>query len=218
PRLAADQDLPEAFPLIAAPDVDSVDVLISQALAMRPELRLLDFARRQVEVDVRQACNQLLPAIDAAVGAAQDVGEPTSSKRDKSELELEAGLLLDVPLQRRAAQGKLRASQGKLAQLAAKRRLIEQKVGVEVRNAMTALAADYRQLEQARKSVELALRMEEAERIKFSQGGSTILLINLREQATADAELMVVEASADYFRSQAELHAAIAGELAAAQP
>jgi outer membrane protein TolC len=214
PLLPTPEQLPTEFPPVTAPDLEQTSQHITQALTLRPEPRLLNLAAQQAQVDVQQANNLLLPGIDGGIVASQDVGAPTSSKRDKSEFELEAGLLLDVPLQRRGARGKLLASQGKLAQLAAKQRLTQQKIAVEVRNALTAMNADFNQIEQARRTVELAHRMEEAERTKFEQGASNILLINLREQATVDAQLMVIAAEADYYRSTAALHAAIAGELA----
>ncbi|MCA9234411.1 MAG: TolC family protein [Planctomycetales bacterium] len=213
PLLPTPEQLPADFPPIVEPAVDLLPQQIAQALAMRPEPRLLSLAAEQARVDIQQANNQLLPAIDGAMVASQDVGAPTSSKRDKSQLELEAGLMLDVPLQRREARGKLQATQGKLAQIAAKRRLTEQKIAIEVRHAVTAIAADFLQFQQARRTAELAKRMEDAERTKFEQGNSNILVINLREQATAEAQLLVVAAEADYFRSLAELHAAVAGEL-----
>jgi outer membrane protein TolC len=126
---------------------------------------------------------------------------------------MEAGAVFEVPLQRSQARGKLEAAQGKLAQISAKRRLTEQKIVAEVQGARTALAAEFAALQQARQSYELALQMEEAEWKKFAQGDSDLLVVNLREQAAADAQTLVVDAAASYFMAVAQLHAAIAGEL-----
>lgn len=216
PRLATPDQLPATFPAVTAPDTERLPLEISQALAMRPELRMLTIASQQASVELRQASNMLLPAVNGVMTAAQDVGEPTSSKRDKSELELEAGLVVDVPLQRRAARGKIQASRGKIAQLAAKRQLTEQKIAADVRSLVVSLQADFQQIEQAREYVDLAQQMEEAELTKFAAGNSNILMINLREQAVAEAQLLVVDATADYFISRAALHAATAGELTGA--
>ncbi len=57
---------------------------IGMALANRPETRVLDLTAEQLGVQLRQAENETLPAIDAKVAGSQDVGAPTSSKRDKS--------------------------------------------------------------------------------------------------------------------------------------
>lgn len=214
PLLAQADQLPYAMPDATAIDAAQEAQHIAQALALRPELRLLDLQRQRLDVDVRQAANMLLPNLDGVFSASQDVGEATSPKRDKSPLELEAGVLLEVPLERRAAQGKLQAAQAKMAQVAAKRRLTEQKIIIDVQTAGAGLVADFAELAQARQSVELAEQMEEAERKRFDRGDSNILVVNLREQATADAQMLVVDAAADYFMSQALLHAAIAAELA----
>ena len=212
PRLASADLLPN-FPTPAAPAAMVDGALAAEALARRPELRLLDLERRRAQVDYDQAANMMLPAVDGMMTAAQDVGAPSSPSRDKSPLELEAGAMLDVPLQRRAARGEMQTAQGKMVQIAAKRRLVEQKIVVEVQEARTALAANYEVYLQALRSVELARQMEEAERIRFDSGDSNLLLVNLREQATADAELLVAEAAFLFYQSQAELRAALAAEL-----
>jgi outer membrane protein TolC len=218
PLLASESQLPPDFPETRAMNREAEPALITQALATRPELWLLRLERERARVDVQQASNLLLPALDGVVAASQDVGEPTSEKRDKSELELEAGAMLDVPLQRREARGKLQAAQGKLTQVAAKERLTEQKIVVEVQNAHTALAADYEVLQQARRSAELARQMENAERTRFEQGDSNLLNVNIRESAAAEAEALVVMATMDYFLSLANLRAATAAELVGEPP
>ena len=213
PLLAQAAELPKDFPPAVAPEANAESEQVSQALALRPELALLDLERQRVDVEARQAANLLLPGLDGVVAVSQDVGAPTSPKRDKSQFELDAGAVLDVPLQRRTARGKLQAAQGKMAQIAAKRRLVEQKIVIDVQSARAGLVADFAELQQAQTGAVYAQQMEDAERTRFAQGDSNILFVNLREQATADARTLVVDATADYFMSQAQLHAAIAAEL-----
>ena len=55
--------------------------------------------------------------------------------------------------------------------------------------------------------------MEQAERRKFDLGDSNLLLVNLREQATADAAFLEVVAKQEYFRARADLRAAIASDV-----
>jgi outer membrane protein TolC len=146
--------------------------------------------------------------------ASQDVGAPTSYKRDKSQAELEAGVLIAVPLQRREALGKLQTARGKLAQLAAKRRLMEQTIVAQVQNYRTALAANYSALLQAKRGAQLAEEMAVAERTRLERGDSDILTVNLREIAAFDAELLAIDAAAEYHIAKAQLDAATADELA----
>ncbi|QDT72331.1 TolC family protein [Lacipirellula limnantheis] len=217
PLMVTPDQLPADFPPATGPDQTAETAETAQALQQRPELWLLRLESERAQVDVRQASNLLLPSIDGVMVASQDVGAPTKQIRDKSQFEMEAGALIEVPLQRSAARGKLQEAQGKLAQISAKRRFTEQKIIAEVQSARTALAAEYAALEQARQSYSLALKMEEAEWKKFEQGDSDLLIVNLREQAAADAETLVVDAAATYFTAAAQLHAAIAGELSGAR-
>ena len=217
PLLVAPDQLPADFPVVTAPDPVAETIEVALALQQRPELWLLSLESERAQVDVRQASNLLLPSIDGVMVASQDVGAPTKQIRDKSQFEMEAGAVIEVPLQRSEARGKLQSAQGKLAQISAKRRFTEQKIVAEVQGARTALAAEFAALEQARQSVSLARQMEEAEWKKFAQGDSDLLVVNLREQATADAEALVVDAAANYFMAAAQLHAAIAGELSGAR-
>jgi outer membrane protein TolC len=217
PLLATADQLPPNFPPVELTDGVAVDLDVTQALARRPELWLLQLESERAAVEIRQASNLTLPALDGVVAGSQDVGAPTSEKRDKSQFELEAGVQFEVPLQRREATGKLRAAQAKLAQVAAKRRLSEQKIVAQVQGARTTLAAAYAGQKQAERNVELARQMEDAERIKFERGDSDLLIVNIREQATADAAVLAVDAAATYFMARAQLHAAIGGELSGAR-
>jgi outer membrane protein TolC len=61
-----------------------------------------------------------------------------------------------------------------------------------------------------RKNVDLARQLETAENERLKEGATDLLALQLREQATFDAQVLEVEAQADYFRAQANYRAAIA--------
>lgn len=198
------------FPVPLPPPSDARDADIQAALANRPELRALDLLRQQLEVDFAEARNDLLPDIQAVVAASQDVGEPATFKNDKSEFELEAGLFLDVPLQRRKARGKMTAVEGKLGQIAAKARMTTDKITADVQAVYAALLAASAQASRARESVELADRLAEIERRKFELGESDLLSVNLREQQAAEAQITEVDALYDFFTASADYQAVLA--------
>jgi len=56
--------------------------------------------------------------------------------------------------------------------------------------------------------VRLAEELEEAERTRYAQGDSQLLIVNLREQQTAEAELRAIDARLDHQRAIADLRAA----------
>ncbi len=209
PLVPLPDNLPD-FPSAVEPDENALEADIQAALANRPELRALDLLRQQLEIDLAAARNELLPDVQAVVAASQDAGAAATSKNDKSQLELEAGLYLDVPLQRRAARGKMTTVEGKLGQLSAKTRMTADKIAADVQAVYAALLAAYRQIERARESVELANRLAEIERRKFELGESDLLSVNLREQQAAEAQSTEVDALFDYFTATADYQAVLA--------
>jgi outer membrane protein TolC len=214
PRVIDVSRLPKRFPDEDDPALRSLDGDIQAALSNRPELRALAIFREQLNIDFANAQNLCLPQVDAVIVGSQDAGNPPKPKfDDKSKFELEGGLIASVPLQRRKAQGKSMAVEGKLAQVQAKTQFTQDKIIAEVQSASAALHAAYQQLEQARQSVMLARQMEAAERRKFDLGDSNLLLVNLRELATADAALTEVEAQLNYFDAQADYRAALGTDL-----
>lgn len=210
PVIPADSLLPDSFPIPTAVDAARLATDIERALAQRPELQILDLLTRQLEVDLAQADNLTRPSLDAVVAGSQDVGKPTSKKRDKSPFELEAGLYLSVPVQRRKARGKIQSVEAKIAQISIKRRFTRDKITTDVQTAYAALIAAYQQIGQARQALELARTMEAAERQKFAAGDSDLLLVNLRESQTASAAAGLVDAMLQYFQARAAYRASLA--------
>lgn len=210
PRVLSEAFLPTEMPAAADPAEHDLAADIEAALINRPELRALSILREQLRIDRDSARNLALPQINAVMTGSQDAGNPArGQKNDKSPFEMEAGVIGSVPLQRRKGLGKSRAVEGKLAQVNAKTRFTRDKIVAEVQSAHAALNAAYQQLEQAHQSLELARQMELAERRKFDLGDSNLLLVNLREQATADAATVEVEARLSYFDAQADYRAAL---------
>ncbi len=208
PIVPETEQLPD-FPAPQTIDAAKLSVDIDSALANRPELQALSILRSQAEVDLEQACNERLPEIQAVLASSQDVGNAASSKNDKSEFEFEAGVFLDVPVQRRKARGKIATVEAKIAQITAKTRMTEDKIVTDVQAVYAALAASFEQVIRARESVELANRLAEIERRKFELGESDLLSVNLREQQAAEAQSIEVDALYEYFAAQADYQAAL---------
>ena len=215
--------IPDASWLPGFPEPEAVDrgrlaVDVQHAVMNRPETRVLDFIRRQLDIDYAAAENELLPELDAVVYGSQDVGEPTSPKRDKSQFELEAALLFEMPLQRRKARGKMTAIQGKVAQLSQKRRLTRDQIVADVEYAYAALVAAYEQVIQTREAVRLADDLAERERINQEEGLSDLLKVTLREQYAAEAGMKEISALLKYFQARSDYRAALAQDHPAGPP
>ena len=183
---------------------------ISRAQQSRPELTALSLQLQRLRVDYAEAHNWTRPALDAQLVGSQDVGEPTSSKRDKSEFEIEAGLFFEVPLQRRKGRGKMQAVQAKMSQVSAKRRLVGDKVAAEVQSVYAGLIQSREESLKAREAVTLASQMAAIERRKFELGESDLLKVALREQYALEAAEEEVAATYNHFSAFAEYAAILA--------
>ena len=208
PVVATEEQLP-GFPE-TEPVTDDLASNIQRAVSQRPELRMLDILRQQIQIDYSEATNQLQPELNAVLWGSQDVGAPSSSKGDKSPFESEAAVYLDVPIQRRKARGKMTESQSKIAQLAAKRRITADKIGVDVQMAHAALRSSWEQVESTREAMEYAEDLAARERTNEAVGAADMLKVSLREQYSVESAEKHVDALKLYFESQADYRAAIA--------
>lgn len=204
---------PELVPDFPAPqeiDREAVAFDSQRALQQRPEIETISLLQRQLEVDYAQAHNEFRPAIDAVMAASQDVGDPTSKRDDKSQFQVDAAILVDVPLQRRKARGKMQAVDAKISQLNSKRRLVEDKIVAEVQAVYAGIDAAVEQVRQAQQAVEYAEDLAQRERRNFELGASDLLKVTLREQYAAESAEKAVDAMLLYYRSRADYRAALA--------
>jgi outer membrane protein TolC len=209
PLVPVQTELP-GFPDPSPVDDLQLDQDIQTALSSRPELRMLDLLRQQTQIDYREATNQLQPELNAVLWGSQDIGEPTSSKRDKSPYESEASVFLDVPMQRRKARGKMTELQAKLAQLSAKRRITADKISVDVQMAHAALKSAWDQVVSSQESLKHAEDLAARERTNQEKGLSDLLKVTLREQYAVESAEKYVDALKLYFESRADYRAAMA--------
>lgn len=205
--------LPPGFPEPTPVNSNQLASDIAFAQSRRPEILALDVTRQMLNVDLSQAQNLLQPELNGMIANMQDVGGPTSSKKDKSPNETEAGVYFSVPLQRRKAIGKITAVEAKLAQLNAKRQFATDKISVEIQAAVISLETAFQAIGQAREAVRLNEDMQRFELIRLEQGDSDFLRLNLREQATYDARVAEVDAYLRYFEALSEYRAAVAADL-----
>jgi outer membrane protein TolC len=202
------------FPEPQKPQLDGLQRDLDIALQMNPELNRIRLEQQKTNVQLNYARNQTLPDLEGSLYASQDVGARASSKGDKSPFELEAGLYLEVPLQRRQAWGMIRTAEAELAQLRGEERYTSDYIAAKLRDSVIALQATYERIGLAKQSAELARKMEKFERQRFELGQSNILFVNIREVTTNDAELSLVGAYADYFMALADYRAALSANTA----
>lgn len=208
PVLAERDRLPSAFPDPTPPDAAILPRDIQAALLVRPEIKRIQLLRDRTNVDRRLARNNLLPNLDVGVAVSRPLG--AERYNDRSEIEVEAGVELKVPLQRRDAQGRVAAAEAQLDRLDAEEGFARDRVETEVRDTFSAWIAAFEQTAQAHLNVELAQTLEEAEQTLFERGAADLLALQIRELAAFEARVLEVDSLAEYFRAQADYAAATA--------
>ncbi|MGE0448742.1 MAG: TolC family protein [Vicinamibacterales bacterium] len=196
--------LPRALPEPAPLTDEDETRAIEEAIRRRPEVAALRLKREQQEVEARLANNSLLPSLDLFTAASRDYGEGPASRFGN---QVNAGVLFELPVQRRKASGKLAQARAKLAVVGAELRFAQDRVRAEVQDAASALRAAYATVEIVRQELAVARELEALERDRFDLGDSTQFLVNLRELNTADAAFREIKALADYQKALTDFDA-----------
>jgi outer membrane protein TolC len=129
----------------------------------------------------------------------------------KNAAEVGARLELAWPVQRREARGKAAAARAAIRKVDEALRLTRDAIAAEVRDALSEIAAAGERAELAEAAYDAAHRLEEGERRKLELGQSDLLLVQIRESASAEAAREAIAAWADYHAARAWLSAATVG-------
>jgi outer membrane protein TolC len=159
-------------------------------------------------VEQRLARNRRSPKIDLEALVAKDLGRVDPVDQVLLPAELVTGISVEFPLPLRQGRGELRKAEAEVGRIAAEQRFLRDTIATEVREAHAGLVAAHARVALARAQVEAARALAELERTRFERGDGTLLFVNLREQAAADAALLELEALAEYHRAAADLRAA----------
>lgn len=169
----------------------------ANALRSRPEIRRLSVQERLAEFDVRLAKELQRPLIEAQ---GQFLAQPFSPEKTNS---LKIGLSVSQPLFFRSAEAQDQLAAIGVQRLSYQRQVVERQIQAESDDALSALQKATERIAAAERETQLALTMQQAELKRFTAGESTLLVVNIRERALAEAQARLVTARADYFRAMA---------------
>lgn len=221
-RIGVDR-LPAGFPAEQPPDPELLMEQVDEAIGSHPLLQRFAFERKQLELEAELARNEALPNMDLVVEGSQDIGVAQPgidvvgklSPAPRAETEVRALVVLELPLQRREARGRLGAVQARISQLDRREQFARERIEADALVAIEALEAAWVQTEQARQNLALAERMRAAEVRKLALGSSNLIDVNIREVQAATASRGLIDAQTAYFRARADFEAAVA---ASAEP
>lgn len=202
--------LPRTLPETTAPDIPNARVEEDRALARRPDLRRFDILRDRSRIEADLARNQQKPAVDVTLYGARQFGpaDPT-----RGEPVFGASVVLDIPILNRVQTGREQSAEATIAKNEEQRRFARDRVVADVRTSLVAIETSRQRAAMARKEVEVATQLAAAELQKFELGEGNLLLVNLREQARAEAAIREIDALADFQRALANFRAATARDL-----
>lgn len=202
PIVATADDLPATFPDGVAPRLADT----ATVLANRPDLQILMNRAEQARLRGDLAGNDLLPKLDVRVEASKDFG---SGSYTRVPGEVLFGVRLSMPLEQRAARGRMAEAQADADALSHRLRLAEQQITADLASLRVQVSGAERLAVLAGDEAQLARRMAEAERRRFALGASDFLPVNLREEAAADAQLRQIDAQYRHAAARAELAASL---------
>ncbi|WP_435017989.1 TolC family protein [Tundrisphaera sp. TA3] len=202
--------VPEQFPTQLPPSPEETARDLEVALRLRPEILGLRLQAQKAQVERQYAENQTLPSLSLYVYTEQNVGNRTKDLgSDFRPYVAETSLLFDVPLQRRYARGRIAATDGVIRQLAHQTRFASDRIQADILDAESAVQTAWGQLVRYREYEDQTRSLQRAEAALLREGSSTVLLLNLREQATSDARASRIEAEAKLFSALADYRAAV---------
>jgi outer membrane protein, heavy metal efflux system len=182
---------------------------VESAILRRPDFARFKPLKAQNLLEQDLAANQSAPRIDVQLQAVQNLRDGQAARNGT---QVEAGVLLEIPLQANVANGREDSARATAQRLELQESFLRDRIAAEVQDARSALTAASQRWELTRKEAALAVELEKGERERFGHGDSHLLFVNLREQATADAEIRELDALADYRKSLASLKAALASD------
>lgn len=204
PIIASRERVPKIFPPQPLPEESRMRADLAKAVFQRPEMRRIELLLKKADIDQRLAKNTLLPNLDVGLLAAQPAFY--------GQTELEGLVQFKMPLQQREAEGRVEVADSALSRLNLEKQFTRDRIVADVRDAFVAVDAAHQALKKTHRNVDLARQLQSAEYERLKLGATDLLNLQIREQFTFDAEMLEVEAHADYFRAQANYDAAIAAD------
>jgi outer membrane protein TolC len=175
---------------------------IALALQRRPELQAIAVLKDTVRLDLELARNQRRPILDLALVPGRDAGPGGIGTT------LKAGVIFELPLRQRTADGRIAQAQLKLQKLDLEERTLRQQIMTEIYDTASAINTAWQRYLATKRELEAAIVLERGENQRFLLGDSSLFLVNQRERATAEARNKLIDVQAEYEQARAALRLA----------
>ena len=169
--------------------VDDLEVALKQPEVQRQQL-ILDQSR----MDLSLAKNQFLPKLDFQLIGSRDLGVDVYPL---SKFQSDAGVVFEFPIPSRAASARIEQSSASVIRQESQFEISKIRVLNSIKESKFALTTATTRLDYSFTELELAQKLADLENKRFLAGDSNLLLLNIREQNLAEAEIRKFEAYAD---------------------
>ncbi len=164
------------------------------SIMQRPELAILSTAIERAQNRIALAENSMKPRVDLNFELSHGLGSIAEGGPSRDSTDAAMRLSFSVPLQRRAARGRIAREHAEVEILEQRERLQLDRLEVEVQDIVLALDVAEELLRLAEQEVDQAETMRDAEQQRFESGASDFFLVNIREERAADARIQYLAA------------------------
>ncbi len=176
-----------------------------KTFSARPEFSVIEADIEREKNNLKAGENKLLPRLDVVARSAQDMGTGSITRRNTEQI---VGVNISIPLQNNTAKGRISKAEANLRTLEADRVLLRNKITQQLQYIENNYQAAKQAIEFSTKEVEVAKKMQQAERQLFDKGGSDYFLLNIREEQLANAENKNISAKLQFYQVMTDYYAA----------
>jgi outer membrane protein TolC len=183
------------------PSLDSLSVRADRerALTLRPEMLRLEVNQQTLTLDVNLAREAQKPLIETKAQWFYGIEKGSADN-------FKLGVNLAVPLFFRTATAQTELLSVSIERLRLQMLQTMRFINADIDNALSALMRAAERIQAAEREFGYAYKMAQGEQRRFVEGETSLLFVNLRERAAAEAASRVVSARADYLRAWTQYH------------
>lgn len=198
PSIAPSSRLPSTLEL--PPELPALEATVLRTMQCHPELQAARASVERSRVSRELARARRAPQIDLSFQVSRDFGQGDVTLPGTV---YEGGVRIAMPLGLRTARGELDAAEASLSASEQSLRLKEDVLATKIRDVESAFRAAKERFALARELATTTADLATAELRRFDAGATTLLIVNLREQAAAEAAIAEVDAARDLWLAAA---------------
>jgi len=176
--------------------------VLKVATDLNLDLKTLSSQVMQAEAEINMGVNEILPRIDVSFEVGQNRGLGANRT---SEDEARVMLNIEVPIQYERGLGRRQSGRSKLAQVKTQQGFVRDKIKAESQTLTLEVNSFAEIFDVTKNEVELARTLAKAEMRKFQRGASDLILVNIREENLAEAQIKNLKSLLDYQLTSAEI-------------